>query len=117
MNKPRNLKIKLVGLAALTGLIAFILIFKPPCPIYSVLGFPCPTCGMTRAWICVFYKDVKNAFLLNPSFWTVPVVLFFAFFDFKPFKNKFVNGFILYLILFYVMVFYGVCLLYFFNII
>lgn len=38
------------------------------CPLYNIVGIPCPSCGMTRAWRCVFSGDIRAALLMHPLF-------------------------------------------------
>ena len=38
----------------------------PPCPFHLVTGFPCATCGSTRAALALARLDVAGAFLMNP---------------------------------------------------
>ncbi|MCK5811355.1 MAG: DUF2752 domain-containing protein [Clostridiales bacterium] len=37
------------------------------CPIYSVFHIPCPTCGLTRAFVLFAHLDFKRAYMYNPS--------------------------------------------------
>ena len=48
------------------------------CPIYRTLGIPCPSCGMTRAWVCLLHFDIPGAFQMHPLFWVVPPGLVFC---------------------------------------
>jgi hypothetical protein len=41
------------------------------CPIYNIVGIPCPSCGMTRAWTSALRGDVKTALFYHPMFWSV----------------------------------------------
>lgn len=36
------------------------------CPLKRFLGFPCPTCGSTRAAMHLFHGDVSGAFVQQP---------------------------------------------------
>lgn len=38
----------------------------PLCPLHSMSGIPCPTCGATRAMAGLLHGNFKTAFLLNP---------------------------------------------------
>ncbi len=46
-----------------------------PCPLRTVLHVPCPTCGMTRATLCLCTLDFAGAARLHPLvFVTLPVL-------------------------------------------
>ena len=36
------------------------------CPVKSILGIPCPTCGGTRAFVALKSLDIPGALSLNP---------------------------------------------------
>lgn len=38
------------------------------CPIKYLIGLPCPGCGMTRSFICLFHFDFKGALHYNALF-------------------------------------------------
>lgn len=57
------------------------------CPVYRLIGLPCPGCGMTRAWFQVLRLDFAGAFHWHPLFWILPfLVLLFLFFNRLPKK-------------------------------
>jgi len=37
------------------------------CPARALAGVPCPTCGMTHAFVALAHGDVAAAFLANPA--------------------------------------------------
>src|SRR5262245_46650108 len=39
--------------------------FLPVCPLYSLTGFACPGCGMTRGFHALFHGDVLTALDFN----------------------------------------------------
>ena len=45
------------------------------CFFMSTIGFPCPGCGLTRAFVCFFSGDLRGALYYHPLFWLVPIVL------------------------------------------
>ena len=50
--------------------------FFPPCPLFSLTGFACPGCGMTRGFHALFHGDIMAAIDYNAL---IPVfVLIFA---------------------------------------
>lgn len=51
------------------------------CP-FRALGVPsCPTCGLTRAYLCLFSGDIAGAFGNHQLFWLVPVAWLLACVD------------------------------------
>lgn len=45
------------------------------CPVYLILGIPCPGCGMTRAWISLFSGDITKAFYFHPAFFAAAIIV------------------------------------------
>lgn len=43
-----------------------------PCGIKFIFGIPCPSCGITRAYLSLFKGDIGSAFLYHPLFWALP---------------------------------------------
>lgn len=81
----------------ITALIFFLVIvllwvnFIGFCPIRKITGVICPGCGMTRAWLAFFKLDICNAFRYHPMFWALPIFIFFALYDFRPFNKDLIN--------------------------
>jgi len=48
--------------------------FFPACPLYSMTGFACPGCGMTRGFHALFHGDVLTALDFNAL---IPLVAVF----------------------------------------
>ena len=79
-------------LTALAGLICLgVLRLRPPCLIQALLHIPCPTCGMTRAWIACFHLDLRQAFSLHPMFWSVPLLWVYILRLCRVFHSQIVN--------------------------
>ena len=53
----------LVGLAPLAKQLASAL---PACPLKTILGLPCLSCGTTRAGVALSRLDLVGAFSINP---------------------------------------------------
>lgn len=45
------------------------------CLFHNIFGIPCPTCGMTRAYLHLFHGDFKMALYYHPLFFLVPILL------------------------------------------
>lgn len=45
------------------------------CPIYTIVGVPCPSCGMTRSWIELLSGNYLEAWHLHPLFFLFPLVV------------------------------------------
>jgi hypothetical protein len=65
----------------------------------SATGFPCPSCGMTRAWIAFFQLNFGQAFRLHPLF-LLPALLI-VFIGWKHYFLR--DRFIIYANIFYVI--------------
>ena len=55
--------------------------FLPVCPLYSMTGFACPGCGLTRGFHALFHGDVLTALDYNaliPGFAVVLGILFLS---------------------------------------
>lgn len=48
------------------------------CPIYRLLGVPCPGCGLTRAWCCFLMGEWRLAMQYHPLFLPAPLFLLAA---------------------------------------
>jgi len=69
--RPRRL-LALVVLAAIAGVLFFApqLGVKWPCPVYTLLHVPCPSCGLTRAARLVAHGEFAAATRMHPM-WLV----------------------------------------------
>ena len=64
---PELLCGSILFLAALLGTAWIFSGFPTPlCPLHTLSGIPCPTCGTTRAATALLHGDFKTPFLLNP---------------------------------------------------
>ncbi|MGL5702740.1 MAG: DUF2752 domain-containing protein [Cetobacterium sp.] len=43
----------------------------------NIFGIPCPTCGITRAFISLINFNFKEAFRFHPLFWIIRMYLYF----------------------------------------
>lgn len=77
--------IKVVAIVIFYYVLGFL--FNITCPIYAIIGIPCPCCGVTRALISILKFDTEAYFSYNAM--ALPLV--FAFFfslTWKCFKHK-----------------------------
>ena len=95
MKKPEKLGWKLGGLAGFLCVLLGWYLLELPCIPRALTGIPCPTCGLTRAWLCVFRLDLPGAFLQYPMFWTVPFLVLYLLFDGRLFRSPRLNGWFL----------------------
>lgn len=85
----RRGKCLFLGLLAL--LIVMWLWLEPGCWFRSVTGIPCPGCGMSRAWLAALRGDLAAALGYHPMFWSIPIVLWLGWHEFRPFRSRTVN--------------------------
>ena len=95
MLKINNPKDKLFTLALLVAVLGLYLLLKLPCPIQYFLQFPCPGCGMTRAWLSLLWGEFALAFRMHAMFWSVPILGLYYLRDGKLFQNKWADGILL----------------------
>lgn len=68
--------IKHIKIFFVIGIIIFFLyFFNIGCPIRYFIGYPCPTCGITRSILCLLRLDFKGFIYYNPM--TVIIILAF----------------------------------------
>lgn len=53
------------GIFAVAILIILIVLDYYKCPFYLLFGFPCPTCGVTRAILSLFKFDIEGYIRYN----------------------------------------------------
>ena len=77
MKKTRIIRFCVCHVAALLVILFLVYVYK--CPFYYFFHFPCPGCGITRAYLAAFRFDFVSAFRYHPLFFTVaPIVLYSA---------------------------------------
>lgn len=96
--KINNLRDKLVTCLILIVILAVFKIFDIPCIFNLIFKIPCPSCGMTRAYINLLHLDFIGAFRMHPMFWSVPVLFVYYFADWKLLKIKWLDYGVLILI-------------------
>lgn len=87
MKKRTVQKLIILLVVAVCGFI--IISYNPQCVIKRFTGFPCVSCGMTRAFSKLLRGDIKAAFYYHPLFWLVPIIVFILIFkDGMPFSKR-----------------------------
>lgn len=61
----------------------FILLFNTKCIFKSIIGVPCPGCGLTRAWISFIKGTISEAFYWHPLFLMIPALAILILLYFK----------------------------------
>lgn len=93
--KIKNPKDKFFTLCLLAAVLGVYLLLKIPCPTQHFLHLPCPSCGMTRAWLAILRGDLHTAFRMHGMFWSVPLLGLYYLYDGKLFRNKWADGTVL----------------------
>ena len=63
--------------------------FFPACPLYSLTGFACPGCGLTRGFHALFHGDILTALDYNAL---IPLILAFFGYIFFSMLSVAVRG-------------------------
>lgn len=61
-------------LMLVAGILLFWVVMDWPCLVRYFTGVPCPSCGLSRAWLAVLRLDLSAAFSYHPMFWAVPAL-------------------------------------------
>ena len=115
----KNKIIKFIFFAILTLIYIKILknITGTACVVSGVTGFPCPGCGMTRAWISFLKGDITNAFKYNPLYLLVLfIAIGYLIIYIKNIKLKRLNKIIFTILVVFLMVYVIRMILYFPNV-
>ena len=95
LRMPERLWLKLGLLLICATLLALWYFWDLPCIPRVLTGIPCPTCGLTRAWLCALRLDLPGAFSYYPMFWCVPILGLYLIFDGELFRNLRLNYWVL----------------------
>ena len=91
----------------------FSFIFKrSSCLFLNITGIPCPSCGMTRAYIALFRGNLSQAFHYHPLF-LIPIVVILITMDKIRTNKKLFSGLIIFLITLLLIVYVLRLILYF----
>lgn len=71
------------------SIVLIMLIFNIKCIFKSIIGVPCPGCGLTRAWISFITGDISKAFYWHPLFLMIPILAILIFLYFKGSFTKY----------------------------
>ncbi|XME03163.1 DUF2752 domain-containing protein [Lachnospiraceae bacterium C1.1] len=66
MNDMKNIKDKIIIAIGLLLLAAAAYLGFYRCPVKLIFGFPCPSCGMTRAFRAVVHGNIDESFKFHP---------------------------------------------------
>ena len=56
----------LIPLLLAVGVVALLWLFRIPCPVKALFDVPCPTCGVTRALVCLLRGDLSGYMTCQP---------------------------------------------------
>lgn len=73
--RPKDFR-KLIILIALFSLFSSIISTRSSCIFINIIGVPCLTCGMTRAYSAALKLNFKAAFYYHPLFWIIPIFIY-----------------------------------------
>lgn len=76
MRKEKKELMIFIFLLGLASLVIVSQTQKSICVIYNTTGLPCPSCGMTRAFLYLAKLDFAEAFHYHPLFPMVPLLFF-----------------------------------------
>ena len=62
--------------------------FFPVCPLYSLTGFACPGCGLTRGFHALFHGDILTALDYNALLPVFALLIAFGFFSLVHFALR-----------------------------
>lgn len=80
------------------GLLFNFIFKRSGCLFLNITGIPCPSCGMTRAYVSLFKGDLSQAFYYHPLF-LMPIAVIFITQDRIMANKKLFNGLIVSLII------------------
>ena len=76
MRKEKRQLVIFIFLLGLASLFIVSQTQKSICLIYNTTGIPCPSCGMTRAFLYLAKLNFAEAFHYHPLFLLVPVLFY-----------------------------------------
>ena len=91
MKKIENIKTKLAVIPLVMLLYLVMYLLDTTCIIKSIIGIPCPGCGMTRALLQALRFNFAEAFKLHSMFWSLPLLGLYFLYDGAVFSNKKLN--------------------------
>ena len=66
-------------------------LFQIPCVFKTLLGVPCPGCGMSHAVIAAAHLDLRTAFSEHAMFWSMPLVFLLILTNGRLFRRKWLD--------------------------
>ncbi|MBR5322546.1 MAG: DUF2752 domain-containing protein [Clostridia bacterium] len=89
--KTSKFKNNLISCGLIITMVIGMYFFDIKCIFKNFFKIPCPSCGITRAWICVLNFNIEKAFEFNPVFWMAPILFILILFEGKIIIKKWVN--------------------------
>lgn len=94
-NKTKNFFKIIVICILLAGAAALIYFLDYGCIFRKIFGVICPSCGLSRAFMCCLKLDFAGAFYYHPMIFSLPVLVLYIIKNGVLFKNSVVNRIVL----------------------
>ena len=111
----KALLLRALLLMLIAGVLLLLVMGKTACIFRQLTSVPCPTCGMSRAWLAAFRLDLAGALGYHPMFWGIGVLGLLYLLDGFTFPGKRCTRSVYLLILFGFFVTYIIRLFCFFS--
>ena len=72
--RTKNLLLRTLFVGAIAVVLLVLVLQGTPCVFKKFTALPCPTCGMSRAWLAFLRLDFSAAFQYHPMFWGIAVL-------------------------------------------
>lgn len=84
----KALLLRFALLTLIAGVLLLLVMGETACVFRELTGIPCPTCGMSRAWLAFFRLDLAGAFGYHPMFWGIGALGLLYLLDGFPFPGR-----------------------------
>ena len=89
--KVSKFKKNLISCGLIVVMVIGMYLLDIKCIFKEFLKIPCPSCGITRAFICVLNFNFKKAFEFNAMFCMTPIIFILILFEGTPIIKKWIN--------------------------